>query len=147
MKKSPASHFLVALQFASIAVGLVPWAGRPLGSPWWLALSGLGVLVGLYTLAHNRPGNFAIYPEPKAEARLVTSGPYRWVRHPMYLAVLLFMAGIALWNGTLANQLSLITLFAALAGKMVREERYLHRHFDGYADYACRCKRLIPFLF
>lgn len=147
MKKSPVSHFLVALQFASIGVGLYPWAGQPQGSPWWLVLTGLGVLVGLYTLLHNRPGNFAIYPEPKERACLVTTGPYRWVRHPMYLAVLLFMLGIALYNGTWINAVAMVTLFLALWGKMIREERYLHRHFDGYGDYACRCKRLIPFLF
>lgn len=147
MKRSPTSHLLVGLQFVSIGVGLVPWAGQPQGSPWWLAASALGVLIGLYTLLHNRPGNFAVYPEPKAEATLVTSGPYRWVRHPMYLAVLLFMLGIAFFNGTLPNQLSLLTLLAALLGKVFREERHLHHHFAGYGDYACRCKRLIPFIF
>lgn len=147
MKNPPASsHLLVALQFVSIGMGLFPYAGQQ-GSPWWLIASGLGVLVGLYTLLHNRLGNFGVYPEPREQAQLVTSGPYQWVRHPMYLSVLLFMLGIAMYNGGLLNQLSLVTLLAAILGKMHREERYLHQAFDGYGKYACNCKRLLPFIY
>lgn len=141
-----ASHLLVSLQFASIAVGLYPF-GAPQGSYLWLVASAFGVLVGLYTLLHNRIGNFGVYPEPIADAQLVTSGPYRWVRHPMYLSVLLFMLGIAMYNGRLPNQLSLLTLLAAIVGKMNREEIYLRNKFGEYASYCCRNKRLIPFIY
>lgn len=146
MNRPAGSHALVALQFLSIGLGLFPYAGQQ-GSPWWLIASALGILVGLYTLLHNRLGNFGVYPEPLEQARLVTSGPYRWVRHPMYLSVLLFMLGVAMYNGGLLNQLALITLLLAILGKMHREERYLHQQFDGYGDYACNCKRLIPFIY
>ncbi len=147
MRKPLSSHLLVALQFTAIGIGLVPWAGGPQGALAWLALSVLGILMGLYTLAHNRLGNFAVYPEPLEQARLITSGPYRWVRHPMYLSLLLFMAGIALWNGTLWNHLSLIALLIAILGKMQREERHLRAKFADYADYCRRCKRLIPLIY
>ena len=146
MRKSARSHLLVLLQLLSIGMGLVPYAGLQ-GSAWWLGSAALGVAVGLYTLLHNRVGNFGIYPEPLSRARLVTSGPYRWVRHPMYLSLLLFMLGIAMFNGGLLNELSLITLLLAVLGKMHLEERYLHRHFDAYGDYAGNRKRLIPFLY
>ncbi len=146
MKPPVSSHLLVAPQFASIGMGLYPYAGQQ-GAAEWLIVSVIGILIALYTLLHNRLGNFAVYPEPLEQARLVTSGPYRWVRHPMYLAVLLFMLGIAMYNGGLLNQLSLITLFLAILGKMNREERYLRGCFDDYGDYACNCKRLIPFIY
>lgn len=45
-----------------------------------LALSGP---LGGWTLLHNRPGNFNSHLEPKASGLLVTSGPYRLMRHPM----------------------------------------------------------------
>lgn len=147
MRKSIASHLLVALQFTAIGIGLVPWDGSPQGAPAWLVLSALGGLIGIYALAHNRLGNFAIYPEPLEQARLITSGPYRWVRHPMYLALLLFMAGIAAWNGTWYNLASLPVLLIAILGKAQREERYLRERFTDYADYCRRCKRLIPFIY
>lgn len=146
MHKPLSSHLLVGIQLVSIALGLLPYAGQP-GSPWWLIASALGIVVGLYTLAHNRLGNFGIYPEPLGHAELVTSGPYQWVRHPMYLALLLFMLGIAMYNGALLNQLSLAGLLFAVVGKMNKEEAYLREHFDGYADYCCNNKRLVPFLY
>ncbi len=147
MRKSLVSHLLVALQFTAIGIGLVPWAGSPQGTPAWLVLSVLGGLIGIYTLAHNRLGNFAIYPEPLEQARLITSGPYRWVRHPMYLALLLFMTGIAAWNDTPYNLASLPALLIAIFGKMQREERYLRERFTEYADYCRHSKRLIPFIY
>ena len=146
MRKPASSHALVTAQFCSIACGAIPYAGNQ-GSAWWLVATLLGILVGVHTLLHNRPGNFAVYPEPLAHAQLITSGPYRWVRHPMYLAVLLFMLGIAMYNGALLNQLAMLGLLLAILGKMNREEAYLREHFDGYAEYSLRNKRLLPFLY
>ncbi len=146
MARPLSSHILVTIQFISIAAGLIPFGGQS-GSPIWLTATAIGILVGLYTLLHNRLGNFGVYPEPLGHAELVTSGPYQWVRHPMYLAVLLFMLGIAMYNGHLINQLSLVTLTLAIIGKMNREEAYLREHFDEYGDYCCTNKRLVPFLY
>ena len=86
------SRLLVGMQFTAIGLGLFPWLGSEAQLIW--AVPGvLGVLVGIYTLAHNRLGNFGVFPELVNGARLITSGPYRWVRHPMYLSLLLFMLG------------------------------------------------------
>lgn len=147
MSSTPtSSHLLVALQFGSIALGLIPF-GNPQASSTWLLLAAAGVAVGLYTLLHNRLGNFGVYPEPVDNAQLITSGPYQWVRHPMYLSVLLFMLGLAFFNNGLINQLSLIGLLIALIGKMNKEEAYLREQFSNYGDYCGRSKRLIPYLY
>jgi protein-S-isoprenylcysteine O-methyltransferase Ste14 len=75
-------RLLVAAQFALLA-----WLIWPLTPQAWslpaLALLGCAVVLGLWTLVYNRPGNFNIRPEPKVSGQLVTSGPYQYIRNPM----------------------------------------------------------------
>jgi protein-S-isoprenylcysteine O-methyltransferase Ste14 len=90
---------LVALQFGLLAVLAVMAAhagalGAPLPLEAVLALAAGGGL-GLWALRANRPGNFHIRPTPHPQGRLVRHGPYRWLRHPMYTAVLLAGAAAA----------------------------------------------------
>jgi protein-S-isoprenylcysteine O-methyltransferase Ste14 len=75
------------------------------------------------------------------------TGPYQWVRHPMYLSVMLFMLGMVIYNNHWINTLSLITLSLAILGKMHKEEQYLQTRFSNYADYMRSHKRLIPFIY
>ena len=146
MKKKPSSPLLVALQFTAFALCVLPFAGSG-GSQGVLVFCLAGAAVGLWTVLHNRPGNFGIYPELKEGARFITTGPYRWVRHPMYLSVLLLMFGIGIYNGQWPNYLGLILLWLALLGKMAREERYLTDAFPDYAAYARQTRRILPFVY
>ena len=141
---------LVAAQFGLLmllAVLAAPrvWQGHlPLMS---LALAGLCVLLGAWTLAYNRLGNFNIHPAPKAAGHLVTGGPYRLIRHPMYSAVLLGAAAMAWlappWPGALAWGGLLLVLFT----KAHLEERWLGEQHAGYAAYCQQRKRFVPWLF
>lgn len=78
---------------------------------------------------------------------LETRGPYRWIRHPIYAAILLFV-----WAGVGAHP-SLASIGAgaiASLGTAVRimsEERLLLARYPEYADYAAHTKRLIPYIF
>jgi protein-S-isoprenylcysteine O-methyltransferase Ste14 len=148
------SSILVALQIALIVALVVPWraAGWNAGAS---ALVAIGLALGAWTLSVNRIGNFNIRPEPKADGHLVTSGPYRFVRHPMYLAGLIITAGFALgysdtgrWrSGDVARALVWVALVVVLHVKAVIEERALSERYPQYADYARRAKRLVPFVF
>lgn len=106
----------------------------------WLA----SVLVGLWTLSANRIGNFNIRPEPKSDGRLVQHGPYRWVRHPMYLSVLLLAAGAATWLMAAVAWVLWALLLSVLTTKAGLEERWLLQRYPDYADYRQRTWRLLP---
>jgi protein-S-isoprenylcysteine O-methyltransferase Ste14 len=77
---------------------------------------------------------------------LVTTGPYRWVRHPIYTAVCLF--GWACWLGHpswfSAGMAGLVT--AGGVARMLAEERRVVVRYPEYAEYARRTKRAIPYL-
>lgn len=143
-------NLLVALQFALI--GLLVWpnvavlrAGLvPLGA---IGLGVLGIGVGLWALWANPPGNFNIRPIPREGARLIATGPYRWVRHPMYSAVLLCGVAAAWSAATAWAWLALAALGAVLLAKAALEERWMAQAHPDYAAYRARTKRLLPGVF
>ncbi len=137
---------LVAAQFALI--GWLIWPFTPqTWSPPAMLLAGAALVLGVWTLAHNRPGNFNIRPEPKASARLVTSGPYRFMRHPMYSALLLFAAAEVIAYADALKLAAWLALALVLLCKSVLEERGLAVQFAHYPAYAARVRRLIPWVF
>jgi protein-S-isoprenylcysteine O-methyltransferase Ste14 len=139
---------LVALQFSLLAVlGLLAAQGLMLRStswPGWIGVSaGLGL--GLWALAVNRPGNFNIRPLPREGGQLILSGPYRWVRHPMYSALLLCGFGAVLMADRRGLAISaLALLYAVLRVKAGVEERAMTESHPGYADHARRIGRFVP---
>lgn len=81
------------------------------------------------------------------EGGLVTTGPYRYFRHPIYAAVLYFVIGAAI------GRPSLITISAVpmvLAGALIRmlcEEKLVVKKYPEYIEYAKKTKRIIPYVF
>jgi len=119
--------------------------GFPRVELWALPLLVWGVLqyrlVGKYRLREGGGGpGLSVPPE-----RLVTGGPYRWCRNPMYLGHLIFLAGLALalrsWLGAVV-----FVLHAAWFQRRVRsdEKRLALLFGDPYRDYRVRVKRWIP---
>lgn len=128
------ARLLVVLQFVAIAALLFP-AGRP-GVLWTgLTIAVAGVAWVGWTVLFNRWGNFNIRPEPRAGARLVTDGPYRWVRHPMYLGSLVIGIGACLAGPQPWRFAALVLLAAVLIAKARREERGLLAQFPEYDRY------------
>jgi protein-S-isoprenylcysteine O-methyltransferase Ste14 len=117
-----------------------------------LALQVLGSLILILSSAFImwvfRENTFAaavVRVQAERGHHVISSGPYAFVRHPMYSGAALFMVGISLllgsWWGT-----AISPIFAILFGVRSRiEERTLTRGLPGYADYAARVRyRLVP---
>jgi protein-S-isoprenylcysteine O-methyltransferase Ste14 len=139
---------LVVLQFALAAVLLATCWPPAAGATTTAAgiLLAAGTAVGIAALSVNRPGNFNIRPEVKDSARLATSGVYRWVRHPMYTAVLLALLAAVLLDPRPWRFAVWLALAAVLLAKARREERFLAQRFEHYASYRDRTWRLLPWL-
>ncbi len=139
------SIVIVALQISLIVVIMLPLDAGAWSLPA-TALVAAGIAVGAWALTANRPGNFNIRPEVKPGGQLVTRGPYAYVRHPMYLAVMLAMPGFCLGYGTPWRWAALVALGVVLAIKMGIEETQMAARHPGYAGYARSTKRIVPFI-
>lgn len=149
-RRSRTGYGLVLLQFGLLAgLGFLALPLLRLGQvglTCWLLL-GLSGGLGGWTLLHNRLGNFNVHPQPKAGGVLVTSGPYRWVRHPMYSTVLLIAAALACVSAQGLAWGVWLALFGVLLAKAMVEEQGLREHYPQYAAYCRQCKRFVPGVF
>ena len=128
------------------------WNIATLGDEAWVRYLGLLLFVlglgwvawSFLTLGQQHSGEVTIQPEH----RLITGGPYRWLRHPMYLGLTVFPVGVGLvfrsWIGALLPLL-LIGLFLWRIGD---EEQLMHREFGvEWEAYCRRTWRLIPYVY
>ncbi len=117
--------------------------------PTWLRLAGIPVAVAglaLFKWMFLHLGlNVTSTSMPRAEATLVTSGPYRWVRHPMYSTVLLLVVAVTLLTANLIVALAGPAMFALLiARSRVEEQRLVERFGEAYLAYRRRTGRFLP---
>lgn len=140
----------VALQFGLLlALGVLCVAEVRHSQPglWSWVLWLLSALLGMWTLWVNRPGNFNIRPEPRSDGRLVQEGPYKWVRHPMYGAVLLLGAGASAWLSITTGWVLWLALLGVLIAKARLEEKWLFTRYPEYEGYRVRTWRLVPWIY
>ena len=140
--------------FALIAVtGFQAIAGREPGDAWgWLGfVAGLLAIVagGLLAVrgAWDLRASLSPFPRPVANARLVESGAYRLIRHPIYSGIVLAAIGWGLVAGSLLTIILAGLLLLLFAGKSRREEAWLAAEHPGYRAYQRRTKRLIPWIY
>lgn len=109
-----------------------------------LAIGGCGCAFwARHSLGRNWSGRVAI----KEGHELVTSGPYRWVRHPIYAGALLTVVGSALALGKAGGLISVAIMVAIFVHKIRLEEKVLEGHFGSkYADYRRTARALIPLI-
>lgn len=126
-----------------VASGRDDWA-----TPWWVltvgwATIGAGATVGLWA-SRSLGSALTPTPEPRAGDRLRTDGPYRYVRHPIYSAVLLGVVGWTIRSGSVATLVAAVATIAFFRVKSEWEERRLAAVYPDYRCYAERTGRFVP---
>ena len=137
--------------FAPIVWIATPWLGfanfRLYPVPFLLGSIVLALSLWLFHRSHADLGtNWSITLEIRESHRLVTEGVYQHVRHPMYLALLLYGLGQAVvipnWVAGPSYAVAMVLVFAL---RLKPEEKLMRDRFKGeYEAYVARTKRLIP---
>ncbi len=85
--------------------------------------------------------------EVAIDQRVVSSGPYAIVRHPLYAGALVMLLGTPLALGSWWGLLGLIPITLTIVWRLLEEEKFLSEHLPGYAEYKKRVRyRLLPFV-
>jgi len=133
----------------AIAGGLGPaWSGaaRAAGLGVGLLLAGLGGVLALRGILDLRE-SLTPFPMPVEGARLVDSGAYRLVRHPMYGGLILGAFGWGLITASMPALAGAVALTVVLRLKSAREELWLADRFEGYDAYRSRTRRFLPWVY
>jgi protein-S-isoprenylcysteine O-methyltransferase Ste14 len=107
----------------------------------------LSVYVGYLTFRENSFASPAVKIQTERAHSVVTTGPYRYVRHPMYAGALFHFAGLPLLLGSWWGLLALPLFIALFTIRIALEEKTLRTALKGYDDYAARVRyRVIPLI-
>ncbi len=81
------------------------------------------------------------------EGALVRTGPYRYIRHPIYTAACLFCLAGVLSNGSLLSVVAILVLLIGAVMRMLAEEHLLVDKYPEYREYLVTTKRMVPYVF
>ncbi len=120
--------------------------------PLWLRVLGavliaLSMYIGLLTFRENSFAAPVVKVQRERGHRVVTTGPYGFVRHPMYAGALLMFIGTPFLLCSVWGLVAVPVMIALLGVRIVIEERTLRTNLEGYTEYVERVPyRLIPFV-
>ena len=135
--------WLVVIGLDAVRFG---WSGVP---PWAQTIGALGVAAAWIVCYCVFYENTFLAPVVRVQSErqhyVISTGPYAFVRHPMYAAAVLFFLATPIALGSWWGLIGSVLLSCLIIARTILEERALRRGLSGYADYAARVKyRLIP---
>lgn len=142
-------HALVSVAF--LAVVLVPAIDHRLGwsrVPAWVSITGdllvaLGFAFIFFVFRENTYASGTV--EISAGQRVVSTGPYAMIRHPMYSGAIVMLLGVPLALGSWWGLLTLVPFTLVILWRLLDEEKFLVRNLPGYPEYRNKVKyRLVP---
>ncbi|MHA1207198.1 MAG: methyltransferase family protein, partial [Candidatus Hodarchaeales archaeon] len=120
-----------------------------LGLPSWVIIVGLvltviGMIFELYTQI-SRGKHFSAYLYIREDHKLISNGPHRFIRHPMYTALTMVLLGLFLASANIYVGLPLPVFLVVIALRVGKEENVLVEQFgEEYRNYMRRTGRFLP---
>ena len=151
-EKEPAQRVIMSItSLAFVGLLVLPAIGHRLR---WSELSPGAALAGDVLVLLGWLGIFFVFRENSfssatielaSDQRVISTGPYAWMRHPMYAAALVMLLGIPIALGSSWGVLIVVAMLPVLIWRLLDEERFLVRNLPGYAEYQRRVRyRLLP---
>ena len=157
VEKMPLARRLTKLAFvaSSLLVLIGFWVREAhfgyLPAPLSLRVGGVLLSLGAFLLLSrslNRLGeNYSPLFDTHRPYSIVASGPYRYIRHPVYLCNMLIIAGYVLASASLVVLLFSLWGWGYMLRSISREEAFLANEFAEYRDYQKRSWRILPYLY
>lgn len=139
------SYAFVGIQF--VCLGLIfitgPWFAK---TPVLFLMEMFGGFLGVWALLTMKLRHLSALPEVKSNSPLQTGGPYRWIRHPMYTALLVLTLALVIEEFSPVRGVVWCVLVVDLYVKLQYEEVLLMKAFPDYRDYQTRSHKLIPWI-
>ena len=153
-KEKPQKIIMLFMSIGFIALLVVPaldhrfmWSRVPL----YMVIAGdISTAVGFYIIFHvYRVNTFTSATiEVAGDQKVISTGPYAIVRHPMYAGSLLYLAGTPFALGSFWGLLVLAAMMPFLIWRLLDEERFLSKNLKGYTEYCGKVRwRLVPGVF
>lgn len=127
-----------------------PGLGLHISGRWALVIQVGGLVLTLTALALHWWARLCLgqfygeREEVQAGQYLVESGPYAYIRHPIYTSYFLFTIGLLLINPSLFTLAAVMYAFVDFSQAVRREEKLLSEKLPGYAEYMARTPRFLP---
>jgi protein-S-isoprenylcysteine O-methyltransferase Ste14 len=144
--KSIINFIFVIFQFGGI--GFILLTGPAFSKNMILLLLQLfGIFIGIWAIGAMKLYNLRIFPDLKKDAQFVSNGPYKLLRHPMYLGIFLFIIPLMIDKFSLVRFFVILIIIIDLLLKIIYEESLLNKHYPVYKEYSKKTFRIIPFIF
>jgi protein-S-isoprenylcysteine O-methyltransferase Ste14 len=140
------SRILVIIQFSCLAA-LFFTGPLVTSEPIFIFIEILSILILIWSVSIMSLSKLNVFPDVRKGAIFISRGPYKFIRHPMYLAVILFCLSIVLEFFNPFRLFIFIILTGTLLYKIEFEEKLLIENFDKYSEYRKKTKKLIPFIY
>src|SRR5262249_7959136 len=141
---------IFAAFFAFLVLPILDYRFRLSPVPAWVSIAGDAIIVLSYVAIFRviRANSWAASNiRVETGQTVIDTGPYAYVRHPMYAGAVWLFVGIPLALGSWWSLALLIPFVPLLLWRLLDEERILARDLPGYADYMRRVRhRLVPFV-